>query len=156
MNKLLSLVVDEIFSLKQELFYGLLFLKLADRLVLIAASLMVLGLTLPWFSHGLVLETGFSAGFILHLFLAFWALRQVQNTFKAHLEGRSLMPLKLRRIALMYLIIGFLSIVFSLSALLHILAVAKAVLDIRCGFYLTTFSGLTILACGLERFHQQR
>lgn len=160
MNKLLFLVAEEILSLRHDFIYALVFLKTADRMTLIFALSMILGLFMPWYSHEKALETGFSAGLHGHLLLALWAIFWVRKTFLAHLADNDLrsLPIKLRRIALMYLFTGLLSVLISIGVLAYFLSIKSSiegVLDIRLGFYLTTVSGLCILFCGLERFYSQ-
>lgn len=165
MNKLLSLVVDEFLSWWRELIYCLVFLSFSDLVVFFCAVLMILGFGLPWLSTSdNFLKNGLYFSFHGHLFLALWAVIEVRKTYLVQTDfiPKDLMliiPLRLRRIALMYILIGVLSVIFSVGLLFYFTYLARlngGLLDIRWGFYLTTFSGLTILFCGLERIYRQK
>lgn len=138
------------------------FLNSSDKLALIFSILMLIGVFMPWASANRQLtQTGLMGGGDIHLVLSLITIFQVQKAAQYHNQALRkkklllLLPQRLRRISLNYLLIGLISTFSASLTLMHLgcqyVNIGHAV-DVRVGFYLSAVSGLAILLCGLERF----
>ena len=138
------------------------FLNGADKLALVFSILMLMGIFMPWASANRQLtQTGLMGGGDIHLVLSFITIFQVYKAAKYHSKALRnkkhllLLPERLRRISLSYLLIGLISTFCASLTLLHLgcqYTNIGHVVDVRVGFYLSSISGFAILLCGLERF----
>jgi hypothetical protein len=155
------LVYDEFIGLLQEFRYLASFLKRVDKLAILAGIFMLFGVFLPWMSiPGHPTFTGLMAGGDFHLIIALATFFQVRTVARSHIKVmrkkgyESLLPLRLRRVALNYILLGFVSTIFAIFILVYFGTQHKIInniIDIRIGFYITTFSGLGLFFCGIER-----
>lgn len=156
------MVADEFLALQKELVYANSLLETSDRIALFFAIMMLFGLFLPWLSTTEDLtQIGLMGGGDIHLILAVLTIWQVREVAKCHIKAvrqkgfADLMPLRLQRIALNYLLIGMLSAISAIILLFYFGLQndnASYIIDIRLGFYVTIFSGLAIFFCGWARF----
>ncbi len=143
-----------------EIRYLLTFLTKADKAALIFSGLMLLSIFLPWLSHpGLLTLTGLMSGGGIPSLLAIYTMHksfQVADYHQKSFRENSLssLPIRLRRVSMSYLLVGFICTLFTIITLIYFLSQQGtfALLDIRAGFYLTLCCGFGIFCCGLERF----
>lgn len=159
-----SCIAHEFARCFSDLCYLTTFLKTADKLAWFFAVLMIVGVFMPWISSaGFFTETGLMGGGDLHLLLAimtFWQIRKVATYQIKAMRKKRLFPLvalRLRRIALTYVLIGIVSTLSAIIILLYFgsqYATISGIIDVRIGFYVTISAGLGIFGCGLERFRR--
>jgi hypothetical protein len=151
---LLDRLAQEITLSIYEIRYLLSLLSKADFLALVFSLLIFVTMFLPWVSKADSFTiTGLMGGGIVHLLLAIYTLHRALKAahYQLDLTDDGFLPMRLKRISLSYLLVGLLS---TLSAIFHLIYFSQqgGNLDLRAGFYLTSFLGLGIFCCGLERF----
>jgi hypothetical protein len=158
---ILSRITDEVAGLWQDFSYLCTFLSVADKLAGFFAISMLVGVFMPWVSaDGFFTETGLMGGGDLHLLLAILTFFQIKKVATCQIKAMRkkgaipLISLRLRRIALTYLLIGLTSTIAAIVILLYFGSQHTKIngIDIRLGFYLTLSSGIGIFGCGFERF----
>jgi hypothetical protein len=157
---MLSRIYTEFRCFLREARYLATFLNSADKCALLFASVMLIGVFLPWVSaKGFFTQTGLMGGGDVHLVLAiitfYLAHKVISCQLKMLRKKNHHVASCLRRISLYYMLIGVSSTVSAIFILVYFssqYAIINGIVDIRFGFYVTIFSGLLIFFCGLERF----
>jgi hypothetical protein len=155
-------IKDEFVLLKNEIKYLSCFLSLSDKFAIFFSWLMLIGVFLPWVSaEGHLTQLGLMGGGNIHVVLTIITFLQARKVIKESIKAqknkddRLLLSLRLRRISFYYLLIGACSVILGICILLYFSSqntVIGELIDVRIGFYLTTFSGIAVFFCGLERF----
>src|SRR5580704_14425736 len=129
------LFLEELKNLKQDISYAMVFLKPADRLVFILALFMIFGS-----GFWLACLSKFSLLFMIHVTLGLWAIEKVKLICRVQLDSRQdaifFLPLRIKRIAFMYFLIGFLAMISSLGILFFLIYFFELNNMMRLGFYL--------------------